>query len=146
MINYSTSLNIINPRLLFNLNSLGSYIYLLQELFIYEEMSELWAIPKFKIGKFCKYNKIILPPFLIMDTKLMNNDKHISFSFVELQENFTLKKCKKARVKIFQGGKINVLGVKNLHIINKIYKFLDDLIRYNTENFISIKPLPDCEI
>jgi hypothetical protein len=146
MINYSTSLNIINPRLLFNLNALGSYIYLLQELFIYEGMSELWAIDKFKEGKFAKYNEIILPPFLIMDTKLMNNDKHISFSFVELQEDFTLKKCKKANVKVFQGGKINILGLKDLYIIQKIYKFLDDLIRYNTRNFISIKPLPDCEI
>ena len=146
MINYSTSLNIINPRLLFNLNELGSYIYLLQELFIYEDMSELWAIDKFKEGKFAKYNEIILPPFLIMDTKLMNNDKHISFSFVELQEDFTLKKCKKATVKIFQGGKINILGLKDLAIIQKIYKFLDDLIIYNTRNFISIKPLPDCEV
>jgi hypothetical protein len=146
MINYSTSLNIINPRLLFNLNALGEYIYLLQELFIYEGMTELWAIDKFKEGKFAKYNSIILPPFLIMDTKLMNNDKHISFSFVTLKEDFTLKKGKNAVVKVFQGGKLNFLGLKDPTIIELIYKFIDDLIRFNTRQFISVKPLPDRDI
>jgi hypothetical protein len=122
---------------------MGKYISLLENLCIYENMSELWAIPKHKNCLFSEWNELVLPPFLILKTKLKNNDKFISFLFIELTENFSLKDSKIATVKIFQKGKINILGVKNQEYANKIYIFLKKMINENIHNFIAIKPMPD---
>jgi hypothetical protein len=143
MINYNTSLYIISNRILFNLNSMGRYISLLEDLCIYEDMTELWSIPKHKKCLFSEWNELVIPPFLILKTKLKNNDKFISFLFIELAENFVLKNCKIATIKIFQKGKINILGVKNQEYANKIYLFLKKMIYENIHNFIAIKPIPD---
>jgi len=143
MINYKTSLNSISPRILFNLNSIGEYIQLLEDLYIYEDMSEKWAIPIHEENSFKKWEKLVLPPFLISDTKLKNNDKHISFTFIPLSTEIKAKKGKIATIKIFQQGKINGLGLKNEVHAKKIYTFLKNIIKNNVRNFIVLKMLPD---
>jgi len=143
MINYKTSLYLISNRILFNLNSIGEYIQLLEYLYIYEDMSEKWAIPIHEENSFKRWKKLILPPFLISDTKLKNNDKHISFTFIPLSSDIKPKKGKIATIKIFQQGKINILGIKNEFDANKIYTFLRNIIRFNIEKFIVLKMIPD---
>jgi hypothetical protein len=143
MINYKTSLFLASPRILFNLNSIGEYIQLLEYLYIYKDMTEKWAIPIHENNSFKRWKKLILPPFLISDTKLKNNDKHVSFTFIPLSTEIKPKKGKIATIKIFQQGKINILGIKNEFDANKIYIFLKDIIRYNIENFIVLKMIPD---
>jgi hypothetical protein len=107
-------------------------------------MSELWAIPKHKNASFSEWNELVLPPFLILNTKLKNNDKFISFLFIQLSDNFILKDCKIATVKIFQKGKINILGVKDQSFAQQIYAFIEKIILHNMEQFIAIKMQPDC--
>jgi hypothetical protein len=143
MINYKTSLYSISNRILFNLNSIGEYIQLLEYLYIYEDMSEKWAIPIHEENSFKRWKKLILPPFLISDTKLKNNDKHVSFTFIPLSTEIKPKKGKIATIKIFQQGKINILGIKNEFYANKIYTFLRNIIKFNIENFIVLKMIPD---
>jgi hypothetical protein len=146
MINYKTSLHLISPRILFNLNSIGEYIQLLEYLYIYEDMTEKWAIPIHEENSFKKWEKLILPPFLISDTKLKNNDKHISFTFIPLSTEIKPKKGKIATIKIFQQGKINILGIKNEYYANKIYIFLKNIIKNNVKNFIVVKMIPDVDV
>jgi len=146
MINYKTSLKLVSQRILFNLNSIGEYIQLLEYLYIYEDMSEKWAIPIHEENSFKRWEKLILPPFLISDTKLKNNDKHISFTFIPLSTEIKPKKGKIATIKIFQQGKINILGIKNEFYANQIYIFLKNIIRYNIKNFIVLKMIPDVDM
>ena len=94
-------------------------------------------IEKFKNTVFSKYNQLILPPFIIHNTKLINNNKYISFLFKDVSDGITSKKI--ATVKIFQKGKINILGAKNAEHVRLIYNFIRNIIRHNIEQMISIK-------
>jgi hypothetical protein len=148
MINYKTSLRNISPRMLFNLNSIGEYIQLLEDRYLYDGMTDLmpelaYLLPVHKKNSFSKWNDLILPPFLISDTKLKNNDKYISFIFIPFSTEVGPKKGRIATVKIFQRGKINILGVKDPKHAEQIYAFLRRLIMANIYQFIAIKIQPD---
>lgn len=148
MINYKTTLRNISSRMLFNLNSIGEYIQLLEDRYLYEGMIELmpeieYLLPVHKVNSFSKWNELVLPPFLISDTKLKNNDKYISFIFIPFSTEIGPKKGRIATVKIFQKGKINILGVKKQEHAEQIYDFLKKLIMLNIEQLIAIKLKPD---
>jgi hypothetical protein len=150
MINYKTSLRNISPRMLFNLNSIGEYIQLLEDRYLYDGMTTLmpeleYLLPVHKKNSFSKWDKLILPPFLILDTKLKNNDKYISFIFIPFSTEVGPKKGRIATVKIFQRGKINILGVKDPKHAEEIYIFLRTLIMANIQQFIAIKIRPDSD-
>ena len=150
MINYKTSLRNISPRMLFNLNSIGEYIQLLEDRYLYDGMTTLMPelanlLPVHKKNSFSKWNELILPPFLISDTKLKNNDKYISFIFIPFSTEVGPKKGRIATVKIFQRGKINILGVKDPKHAEEIYIFLRTLIMANIQQFVAIKIRPDSD-
>lgn len=150
MINYKTSLRNISPRMLFNLNSIGEYIQLLEDRYLYDGMTTLMPelanlLPVHKKNSFSKWNELILPPFLISDTKLKNNDKYISFIFIPFSTEVGPKKGRIATVKIFQRGKINILGVKEPKHAEEIYIFLRTLIMANIQQFVAIKIRPDSD-
>jgi hypothetical protein len=136
--------------MLFNLNSIGEYIQLLEDRYLYDGMTKLmpeleYLLPVHKKNSFSKWNDLILPPFLISDTKLKNNDKYISFIFIPFSTEVGPKKGRIATVKIFQRGKINILGVKDPKHAEQIYAFLRRLIMANIYQFIAIKIQPDPE-
>jgi len=150
MMNYNTELCITSPRILFNFSLFGEYISQLENKKLYEGAYLIWDslvterpldyfIEKFKNTVFSKYNHLILPPFIIHNTKLINNNKYISFLFKDVSDGATSKKI--ATVKIFQKGKINILGAKNAKHVRLIYNFIIDIIRHNIEQMISIKAL-----
>ena len=150
MMNYNTELCITSSRILFNFNLFGEYISQLEKKKLYEGAYEIWDslikdkpldyfIEKFKNTVFSKYNKLILPPFIIHNTKLINNNKYISFLLKDVSDGITSKKV--ATVKIFQKGKVNVLGAKNIDHVKSIFNFIKMVILYNIEQMISIKAL-----
>ena len=76
---------------------------------------------------------MVAPPFPVRETKPPIEDVKLTFKFGKI------------RVKIFQRGKINILGSDSFESANKIHSYLTDLLVANRRQFTRLQPRSDAE-
>ena len=132
MINFKSTLIRTSPRILINLNSVARYFQLLEELQIDINSN----IEDYR-HHFIAWNTLVLPPFLIRETK--PPDGKVSFKFKKIA---VAGKDRCPRLNIFREGKINILGADTIESATLIYEFMKKLFDENWKQFICLKPKP----
>ena len=133
MLNYKFRVNRNSPRILINLHVLALYMNKL------EIIKGIDCTPLTDIQQDCfeGWPVILLPPYLVRETKPPTDDVKVSFRF----------KCadRSPRINIFQEGKINILGADSNESALKIYAFFVQLFTANWAMFVCLQPRSDFE-
>jgi hypothetical protein len=133
MINFKFRIKRASPRIMFDLHCMGSYFNTLEEKKVVE-------------GKACSQKEgdaildalphgtvLVPPPFPVRETKPPIEDVKLTFKFGRI------------RVKIFQRGKVNILGSDSFASAHKIHQYMEALIQTNHAKFVRLQPKSDAE-
>ncbi len=133
MINFKFRIKRASPRILIDLYCMAEYFITLEELKVLEGkllgQKESDAI----IDRLPHGSTLVPPPFLVRETKPPIEDVKLTFKFGRI------------RVKIFQRGKVNILGSDSFESAHKIHQYLSQLIQTNRSKFIRLQPRSDAE-
>jgi hypothetical protein len=131
MINYKFRLNRNSPRILLNLHRLARYMGILERTKLVRGKVPTTA----QLQLFSDWDVIVLPPYLVRETKPPVEDGKASFRFVV--------GTRMPRVNAFLMGKINILGANSPECGDAIYAFLQELLRANWTMFVGLEPRRD---
>jgi hypothetical protein len=153
MTNFKFHLIRCSDRIIFNLSHIVEYLEALKiaftlkneqlsttdrmvaEFLLEQNNSIAWTIYTESI----KSSAQILP-FPIREIKSQQDGQNLSFKFVCVSNDNTMKKI---RINIFYRGKVNILGADDFKNPQIIYEYICNLIKCNWSNFICLKPLSD---
>lgn len=133
MINFKFRIVRASPRILIDLYCMADYFVALEEhkvvagraLTEREQDAALDAVPH--------GTALVVPPFAVRETKPPIEDVKLTFKFGRV------------RVKIFQRGKVNILGADSFEAAHAIHAYLADLLEANRAKFIRVQPRSDAE-
>jgi hypothetical protein len=152
MINMKFSVNRTSPRILLNLRELTKYLQALEGAQLTSD-SEYGGRQE---GAFARWH-LVLPPYLVRETKPPSDDVKVSFCFTSREWARTAPrgaahgaaraapKPRKPRVNIFQSGKVNILGAVTVESAERMYQFFSRLFTQNWARLVSLRPLRDNE-
>lgn len=135
MLNYKYRLNRRSPRILVNLGLLADYLCLLGRVGVSVSKP---PTPE-QVESFVGWPSLVLPPYLVRETKAPANDVKVSFC-MRVDDN----EC--PRINIFQGGKVNILGAKTSVVVYAIYAFFVQMFTENWIMLVGLLPKKDSEM
>jgi hypothetical protein len=133
MINFKFRIRRASPRILIDLYCMAEYFITLEDLKVLEGKSLSQKESDAIVNKLPHGSTLIPPPFHVRETKPPIEDVKLTFKFGRI------------RVKIFQRGKVNILGSDSFESANKIHRYLTQLIQANRSKFIRLQPKSDAE-
>jgi hypothetical protein len=124
-----------SPRILVDLRALATYMRNLELAKAIEgtPLSEIQCA-RFEVDN---WPMILLPPYLVRETKPPTDDVKVSFRFKG--EN------RAPLINIFQEGKINILGAYSTEFAEKVYAFFTQLFTANWSKLVCLQPRRDLE-
>lgn len=133
MINFKFRVKRASPRILIDLHCMADYFVVLEQCKILQE-KPLDQAEADRILDLLPHGTVLLPPPLpVRETKPPIEDVKLTFKFGRV------------RVKIFQRGKVNILGADSFGVAEKIHGYLAGLIAANHDRFIRLQPRSDAE-
>jgi hypothetical protein len=144
MINYKFCIIMHSPRNIVDIQTLGMYMAALESnhLFANSEARLMQARQDIPAN-----THLITPPYRILEATVTQSGDDVKFTCkVVIPPSDADGKAIEARIKVFQSGKTNILGMKSGESAHTVYTYLARLFDANWGEFIALIPRTDKEM